>query len=375
MLRGLRAVAKKEFRHLRRDRKGLAYILLVPFIMIFIYGYGISIDMRDVRTAVIDQSGGPYSAHLIQSLKASGVFRLEDYGPRSGRISPLETAELDLKAGQIREILIIPREFDGDLREGRPAEIETIFDGSEATSALLIGRLLERIVDEVREAAGPSRFPAAVRIRLAFNPDGRSAVPIVPGLLVIILMVISALMTSIAIAREKETGAADILILSPLSSRDIIVGKALPYVLVALFDGAVILVLAGAWFHIPFRGSLAALAFFSGLYVISGAALGILISTTVATQREAMIAEVLTTLLPAFFLSGFIIPLESLPGVLRGLSYFVPATYFLRIVRGVILKGAEFRYFLLEGAALAGFGFGWLGLAVWGFSRRRRSPR
>jgi ABC-2 type transport system permease protein len=343
--------------------------------MIFIYGYGISIDVKDVRTAVIDHSGGSRAASLVQAMRASGVFRLKDYTRGAGLSSPLETAERDLKTGTIREILIIPKDFDENIQVGRTAEIGIVLDGSDSNSALFIGRMQERIIDRIRWTIGPAGFPEPVQIRIAFNPDGRSAVPIVPGLFVIILMVVSALLTSVAVAREKETGAAEILSLSPLSSSDIIFGKSIPYVLVALFDGAVILVLAGAWFHVPFRGSLPALAFFSGIYVISGAALGILISTMVATQREAMIAEVLTTLLPAFFLSGFIIPLESLPGLLRGLSYFVPATYFLRIVRGVILKGAEFRYFMLEGAALAGFGFGWLGLAVWGFSRRRRSPR
>ena len=375
MLRGFRAVSGKEFRHLRRDAKGLAYILLVPFIMIFIYGYGISIDVRDVGTAVIDHSKGPHSARLIQTLRASGVFDLKDYGLRIEPISPLEEAERDLRQEKIRLILIIPREFDDDLAAGRPAEVAAVLDGSEAAYASLVGRLLERIVAGDRDAAVSARTPAAVRVRLVFNPDGRSAVPIIPGLFVIILMVMSALMTSIAVTREKETGAAEMLILSPLSSRDIIFGKAVPYVLVAVFDGAVILMLARIWFDIPFRGSLATLAVFSCLYIISGAALGILISTTVATQREAMIAEVLTTLLPAFFLSGFIIPVESLPGVLRGLSYFVPATYFLKIVRGILLKGAEFRYFLIEGAALAGFAAVWLGLAVWTFALRRRSPR
>lgn len=371
MLRGFRAVAGKEFRHLRRDWKGLAYILIVPFIMIFIYGYGISIDVRDVGTAVIDHSKGPHSVRLIQTLRASGVFDLEVHGPRAEPISSLEEAERALRQGKIRLILIVPGEFDADLAAGRPAGIAAVLDGSEAAYASLIGRLLERIVDGYREASAP----AAVRVRLAFNPDGRSAVPIVPGLFVIILMVMSALMTSIAIAREKETGAAEMLILSPLSSRDIIFGKAVPYALVAVFDGAIILVLARIWFDIPFRGSLAALAVFSCLYILSGAALGILISTIVATQREAMIAEVLTTLLPAFFLSGFIIPVESLPGLLRALSYFVPATYFLKIVRGILLKGAEFRYFLIEGAALAGFASAWLGLAAWTFALRRRRPR
>jgi ABC-2 type transport system permease protein len=375
MLRGFRAVVAKEFRHLGRDPKGLLYILLVPFVMIFVYGYGISIDVRDVRTAVIDYDGGAAAARYIRALRASKVFTLEDYGPRSGRRAPLEEAERDLRMGRIREILIIPADFAEDLAAGRTGEVEVVIDGGDANSALLIGQIHERIAVDLSLELSPFRLELPVRVRFAFNPDGNSAPSIIPGLFAVILMVISALLTSVAIAREKETGALDLLLLSPLSARAVVLGKALPYALVAFFDGAVILVLARVWFHIPFRGDLGALALYSGLFVATGAALGILISTAVGTQRAAAIAEVLTTLLPSFFLSGFFIPVETLPVVLRGLSSLVPATYFIRIVRGILLKGSAFGDFLKEGAVLAAMSAALLGLAVANIQSRRRRPR
>jgi ABC-2 type transport system permease protein len=375
MLRGLRAMMGKEFRHIRRDRKGLAYILLLPFIQVFFLAYGINIDLRDVRTAVIDSSRGALSADLLRSFRDSGVFTLRDYGSPPNAAASLDAAEKDLLAGRVREILIIPSGFDAALRAGSNAEIGIVLDGTDARSTLFLGSLgslHERLAAEFGRRHGPSGAPAAVRTRLAFNPEGRSAVSLIPGLIIIVLLVVSTLMTSVSIAREKELGSVELLALSPIATRDIILGKAVPYALLAFFDGAVTLFLARVWFDIPFRGSLAALVFFSSLYVVTGVSIGILISTAFRTQREAMIAAVLTTLMPAFFLSGFIIPRESLPAVLRGLSTLVPGTYFMEIVRGLLLRGAEAGRFIAEGAVLAGFAAVGLGSAIWNFSRQRR---
>ena len=228
MIRGFRAVAGKEVRHLARDPKSLIYVLILPFVMILVYGYGISIDVRDVRTAVVDYGGGPAAAGYVRALRASGTFILEDYGPRGGRRATLADAERDLRRGRVREILILPADFDQKLTEGQPAEIGLILDGSDASSALAIGRIHERMADDLRLALAPFPLASPVHIRFAFNPDGGSALSIIPGLFAIILIVISALLTSVAIAREKETGAADILLLSPLSSRAIVLGKAMP---------------------------------------------------------------------------------------------------------------------------------------------------
>jgi len=280
-----------------------------------------------------------------------------------------------MKAGFVRQVLILPEDFDENLSAGKPAEIGLLIDGSDALAASSIGRLQERLIASFSGRLDPGGRPDLVRTRIAFNPSGQSSLTIIPGLMAIVLMAISALLTSLAVARERETGAIEILSLSRLRSRDFVLGKALPYAFAALLDGALILALAVLWFHVPVRGDVAALAVFSLLYVLAGAATGLLISTAVTTQREATIAEVLTTFLPAFFLSGFILPLETLPPFLKGLSYAVPATHFIKIVRGILLKGQGFSSFIVEAAALAAYAAALLGLSVWIFSRRRAVPR
>jgi drug efflux transport system permease protein len=375
MSRGLRAVIIKEFRHLRRDPMSLVYILLVPFIMIWLYGYGINLDIREVRTDVVDHSGGPQADRLIRMMAGSGVFIPERITPRSGTASSIEASERRLKEGKVREILIIPPDFDKNLLEGKTAEVGLILDGSDARSALSIGRLQERLMAAFIDGLGRGLPHDPVRTRIAFNPEGKSALSLIPGLFAIILIVISALLTSVAMARERESGAIEILYLAPLPLRDLILGKAVPYILISFFDGAPILALARLWFHIPFRGSLPAMAFLSLLYIMAGAGTGLLISALVTTQRDATIAEALTTLLPSFFLSGFIIPLESLSPFLRGISYLVPAAYFIKIVRAILLKGSGIQAFVFETAALAVYAAVLFSLALWAFSRRRAAPR
>lgn len=189
------------------------------------------------------------------------------------------------------------------------------------------------------------------------------------------MMMISALLTSLSVAREKESGSIHLLFISPLTSAEIILGKTIPYVAVALLDGMVIFAFARFWFGVPFRGSLSILFIFSLIYIICGLSLGIVISTVASTQKVAMMVALLATLLPSIFLSGFIFPLESLSPFLRAFSYFVPATYFLRIIRGVTLKGATLSYFLTESGLLVGISIFLLVIASLKFHRLRRWGR
>mgnify|MGYP002476234167 CR=1 FL=1 len=196
-----------------------------------------------------------------------------------------------------------------------------------------------------------------------------------PGLGAVILLMIAAMLTSLSISRERETGSIALLFISPLRSREIIVGKTIPYIIVALLDGAVILLFARFWFGIPLRGSLLVLLLFALLYIVAGLSLGILISTLAPTQRVAMLATLLSTMLPSFLLSGFIFPLDSLGPVLRAISYAIPATYFLRIIRGVVLKGAELKHFLFEGGMLIALSLVLLAAATVKFNRQRKAAQ
>ncbi len=365
MGRAFRAVILKELRHIGRDRRGWIFVLLLPFIMIFVYGYGINIDVRGVKTAVVDLSGGLHASRLIRSLAASRTFIPVIPADAGKGLSPLDEAERALRRGRVRAILVIPPGFDQTAAMGQASEVELILDGADALSARLIGEAEERLLEGTASAG----------VRIAFNPSGRSLTSIIPGLFAIILTAAASLLTCISVVRERESGTLDLLALSPLRSAAVVAGKALAYTPLIALDGALVLALSALWFRIPVRGDLLALGLYSALAILSGVAWGLLISVSVSSQREAMIAQNLSTLLPSFLLSGFILPLDSLPPVLRAAAEVLPATHFIRIARGLVLKAAPPASFLPDGAVLALFAAAGLAGAAAIFTRRRRAVR
>jgi ABC-2 type transport system permease protein len=364
----IRAIIAKEFLHILRDPRSLTMVFIFPLVMIFILGYSISWDLNRVDAAVIDYSRGRFSQELARAFAASPTFAV--------RAAPaLAAAEDMLRAGTIREIVVIPPDFDRRLAAGRPAEVGLVIDGSDSNVASLVHQYNERIVLAFALARAGGGPPFRFATKVYFNPEARSQYFFIPGLVAVLLLMITAMLTSISIARERETGSLALLFISPLRSREIIVGKTIPYILVSLLAGAFILFFARFWFGIPLRGSLLVLLLFALLYIVSGLSLGILISTVAPTQRAAMLATILSTMLPSILLSGFIFPLDPLGWFLKGISAAVPATYFLRIIRGVILKGAELRHFLFEGGMLIALSLALLAVATRQFDRQRRAAQ
>lgn len=371
----IKAIIVKEFLHILRDPRSLTMVFITPLVMIFILGYSVSYDLNRVDVAVIDHSQGRLSRQLVRSFAASRVFVLHG---RSGSL-PLARAEEMLRAGVLRAIVVIPPGFDRRLAAGAAAEAGLVIDGSDVNVANLVQQYSERILLEfnagLTAARGAAGLPLRLDTKMYFNPEARSQFFFIPGLIAVIMLMISALLTSLSISRERESGSLALLFISPLRSAEIIVGKTIPYVLVSLLDGVVILLFARFWFGIPLRGSLLVLLLFALLYIVAGLSLGILISTVAPTQRTAMLATLLITMLPSFLLSGFIFPLDSLAPALRAISYLIPATYFLRIIRGVVLKGAELRYFLFEGGMLLVLCVGLLAAATRKFGRQRKAAQ
>jgi ABC-2 type transport system permease protein len=369
----IKAIVVKEFFHILRDPRSLTIIFATPIIMIFILGYSFSYDLNRIDVAVVDFSQSDFSRQLVNSFANSRIFVL--CFPKGGRAgeSALQAAEEMLRQEKIKEIIVIPVDFSRSLAVHGQGEFGIIIDGSNANTANLVFQYNEIIVLDFMAKMKKVGQLLQLHTKIYFNPEARSQVFFIPGQIAAILLMISAMLTSISIAKERETGSIALLFISPLKSYEIIIGKTIPYIIVALLDGILTLMFAQFWFGIPVRGSLLVLLFFAILYIISGLSLGILISTSAPTQKAAMLAAQILTMLPSYLLSGFIFPIDSMNPVLRGISQIIPATYFLRIIRGVILKGSELKHFYYEGLMLILLSVVLLLAASIKFSRQRKA--
>jgi ABC-2 type transport system permease protein len=371
----IRAIIVKEFFHILRDPRSLTMVFITPLVMIFILGYSVSYDLNRIDAAVIDLSQSRLSRRLVQAFAANRVFFVRTRGSAPNRSLSLAEAEEMLRRREIKEIIVIPADLSRRLAASGEAGIGLVIDGSDTNVANLVYQYSERILLDLNAGLLGSGPLLKLGTKIYFNPEARSRFFFIPGLVAVILLMISAMLTSLSISRERETGSLALLFISPLRSGEIIVGKTIPYIMVALLDGVVILLFARFWFGIPLRGSLLVLLAFALLYILSGLALGILISTSAPTQRTAMLATLLSTMLPSMLLSGFIFPLDSLGPVLKAISYAIPATYFLRIIRGVVLKGAELEHFLFEGGMLIVLSVVLLAAATRKFNRQRKAAQ
>jgi len=375
MKRRIKAVIIKEFFHILRDPKSLIIILILPILMMFIFGYSLSFDVNRIKTVIIDYSQSELSRSLIDKF-AGDPYQLDVIYPgQINSINPVDRAEEMLRTGSIKQFIIIPVNFSSGYHQEIKQAITAVIDGSDSNIANIVHQYNEMLlIDFLSEKKGLKNF-LTIKTKTYFNPENKSSFFIIPGLAAVIMMMISALLTSLSVSREKEIGSIELLFISPLGSREIILGKTVPYIFVALLEGAFIILFAKFWFNIPFRGNFLILLVFALLYVITGLSFGITISTLASTQKVAMIATLLATLLPSILLSGFIFPLASLPPVLRSFSYVVPATYFLLIIRGVVLKGAGIHDFIREGLVLLAFSFIFLNIASLKFAGKRKNNR
>jgi ABC-2 type transport system permease protein len=342
-------IAKKEVRHILRDTRSLIIAILMPVLMTFLYGYAINLDTKNIKLAVLDQDISKDSRELVSRFYQSGYF----LKPKA--VPLLSDPESCLRSGHAHAVLIIPPGFADALSQWSEFELGLLMDGADANVAaatasysnMLLGRFLEDRLPYDFELPG-----VVISQRVLYNPDLKSSHFFVPGLVAVILMMISAMLTSITIAREKETGTMEQLLTSPVSPRQIIAGKVIPYIALAFLDGILVLVFAVFHFGVPFAGSILLLLFFGLIYVTAALSLGILISTLVATQQLAMMGALLITVLPSVMLSGYIFEIKNMPAVLRYISNLVPAKYFIRIIRGVMLKGSDINVLWGEAAFL-----------------------
>ena len=336
MIRRILAIAMKELRHIMRDWQTLMVILIMPVLMMFLYGYALTLDLTKTPVLVEDPVPSTESVQIARAIDASTMFRVIGTIPAA-----TDPAEL-FKREHMKAIVRFSPHFAADLRKGsRGASVQVLIDGSDPNVGTILKNAFGPAVQKATLEALGVTPPSAVTVDevVLYNEEQKSALFFVPGLMAIILLMISALLTSLAITREKELGTMEQLLVSPVRPREIIAGKILPYLALAATDGALILLVGRILFGVRVAGSIPFLAATSLVYIFTSLAIGLFISTIARNQQQAMMIVLPATMLPTIILSGFIFPLASLPWPLRCISAVVPATYYLEIIRGIVLKG------------------------------------
>ncbi|MCX5801864.1 MAG: ABC transporter permease [Candidatus Eisenbacteria bacterium] len=329
------AIARKEFFHIIYDFRTLAIVFIMPVLQLVIFGYALNMEIQRVDMAVIDFSRSTESRHLVQEFSGSRFFRPFYYqGPASG----LEDL---FKSRKARAAIVIPVDFETRLRTGTSAPVQLLIDASDANAATLVDMYCTQVLLGYNEGRGVKTLaPFDVRSAILFNPNLKSSYFFVPGIIAMILVMISCLLTSITITREKETGTMEQILVSPVLPHEIILGKVLPYVALAFADASVVVFMGLVVFRVPFEGSFPLLIVLTTLYIITALSLGLTISTRVRTQQVAMMIAQVATILPTILLSGLVFPIASMPALFRYITYVIPARYYLLIVRGIFLKGS-----------------------------------
>ncbi|MDT8323605.1 MAG: ABC transporter permease [Bacteroidota bacterium] len=351
MKRRLWAIVRKEFIHIFRDWRTLLIIILMPVLMIVLYGYAITLDMRNIVFGVIDDARTPESRALLEAFSENGFFKPWPHALQRDEIEAL------FMRRDVHAVLVIPRDFSRLLTTDRRADVQLIIDASDSNVGTFVNNYAEQVLRKYNERNNrglPLLFEISPRI--FYNPDMNSTNFFVPGLVALILMLISALLTSIAITREKETGTMEQILVSPVHAREIVLGKVLPYIALGLMNASLILVSARVLFDVPVRGSLLLLGLMSLVYVFVALSFGLMISTVARTQLIAMFGTLMATILPTIMLSGFIFPIASMPAVLQYVANVLPATYFLIIIRAIMLKGVGLAELWSHALILTGIG-------------------
>ena len=362
------AVATKELRQILRDRRSLLILLFVPAFFLLLYGYALNFDIRDIRLAVQDQDRTARSRELVSAFVNSGYFSLVGYVD-----SPRELDSL-VDHGQVRAILSIPTGFDRDLALGQPVKVQVIIDGDNANTASTVMGYARGLITEYSAAVSVSSVQSGADLRVLgprvsiepriwYNPQLRSTLFLVPGLIAYIAMITAVVSTALAVVREKERGTMEQVRMAPISPLPYIVGKTMPYLVISFGSALMIILSAMALFDLPMNGSWLLLCGAIGLFLIGAQAQGLLISTIAETQQVAFQIALLSSLLPTMILSGFIFPISSMPTVIQTITLIVPARYFLVALRSIVLKGADITAFWQDLAALAVFATVAMGLA------------
>lgn len=345
------SIARKEVLQLRRDRLTLAMMVVLPVMQLLLFGFAIDTDVRHIPTVVFDQDGSAASRDFANRMRATGFYDLV------GNIDSLDEAAAALRQGRAKVALVVPPRWSADLTAGRTAPLQLVVDGSDPqtvasalnTAAGLAQARASDITLQRLERTGARIMPAPMSLEPVtwYNPDLRTAIYIVPGLVGVILTLTMVMITAMALVRERERGTLEQLIVSPLRSGELVAGKIAPFVAMGYFQMTLILTLGRLVFKVPFAGSLPLLYGLAFFFIAGNLALGLVFSTIAQTQQQAMQMSFFF-IMPNILLSGFMFPYEAMPKPAQFLSQLLPLTHFLRIVRGIVLKGAGFADLRIE---------------------------
>lgn len=365
MFRGITSIIYKESIHITRDPRTLFLMLLIPGIQLTVFGYAIDLDVKDIRTVVYNLDGRPASRELIDSFVNTGYFKIV------GAVQSDDELIASIVRGDAQVGIKIPPDYSDTLLRLSGSKVQVLIDGSNSTVAMqalnvanAIG--LRKSLDIVTEKIDPNFEPFIETLpRVLFNPDMRTANFMIPGLVGIVMQLVTMFLTAFAIVREKENGTLEQLMVTPVSRLGLMAGKLAPYALVGAFETCVVLLIMRFLFDVPIAGNLLLLAGFSLIFLFTALGLGLFISTVATSQIQAM-QMAFMVMLPSVLLSGFIFPQETMPLPIYIIGQLIPATYFIEILRGIILRGAGFQDLWMNGLVL-----GVMGIALLTISARR----
>ena len=371
--RRLFAIIKKEFIHIKRDPPSLIMAVMMPVLFIFLFGYAVNTDVDDIKMAVLDMDKSMESRELVSKFKSSNYFIPSLYVKNRGEIEVL------LERDEVKSALVIPSGFSKAARGFGDSGIQLIIDGVDPTiarTALQSGFLIStnyslQISGKAQSMQDP--FSGAggldVRTKVWYNPNLESSKFTIPGLIGLIMQNITVMLTAFSLVREKEKGTMELLMVTPIRPVELIVGKMVPYIFIGTIDFLIALSFGTYWFKVPIQGNIVLLVLLGIIFVMCSLAIGMLISTVAQNQAQAMQMAMLF-ILPSVLLSGFVFPRESMPFPIRFAGYFLPLTYFLKILRGIILKGSGISILIDDVVILSLFGISLLALASIGFNKK-----
>lgn len=347
-LKRMLAIADKEWIQIRRDSRSLILALLVPSLLVALFGYALNVDVKNISMAVYDQDKSPLSRTLINAFQHTEYIRVEYSTDSYRQIDRL------IDSGSIIMAMTIPPHFEKNYKTGKKCSIQLLVDGSDSTSAIIatgyvkiiLLTLNKNLLEESIHSMGITGIGNQILIepRVWYNPELKSKNFIIPGLVVLILAIISALITSLTISREWERGTMESLISTPVRGHEVVLGKLLPYLLIGLFDIIVSMCLGYFVFDVPFNGSFLEMTIISLLFLIGTSSMGLFISMATRVQVLSVQVAMVVTYLPSFILSDFIFPIQNMPAVVRGITYVVPARYLIAVLKGIALKGVHYSF-------------------------------